>query len=146
MQTIMNNMYSMRLVIFNSFFQAIHYQPNRIIIHYSKAGICQLQLYEKIAMLMTANFALILMFQISFLSEARLACFWHTEKYRYALKSGQLLAITTGTLLLCYYFNTEQDKSCGNTQNTKEPYIFLSTQGPIGRAGPIELSYPRQLA
>ena len=74
------------------FFQAIHYQPNRIIIHYSKAGICQLQLYEKIAMLMTADFVLILMFQISFLLEAHLACFWHTEKYRYEYLRAQTSA------------------------------------------------------
>ena len=50
---------------------------------------------------MTANFALILMFQISFLSEARLACFWHTEKYRYVLKSGSL-----SQLEISYYVTT----------------------------------------
>ena len=78
---------------FYSFFQAIHFRPRKIIILYSRAVICQHQRCEKIAMLTrTAKFVSILMFQISFLLEAHLVCFWHTGKCRWKMTFQYTLA------------------------------------------------------
>ena len=112
MQTRMNNIYSIRLVIFNSFLgNPLPAQQN----HHSllKGGHLSTPTLRKDCN--ADDSKLRFDFDVSdFLSfGSPLGMLLAYRKVQVFAKKW--VAITAGTLLLCYYFNNEKDKSCGNT-------------------------------